>query len=413
MTTEKKERIVAEIISIGDEITNGSILDTNSQWLSKKLSDLGIRVLYHSTVGDEQDAMLDVFRIAGKRADLIIMTGGLGPTEDDLTRQTVAELLQVPLVFDEASWKYINELFQKRNRPMPESNRIQAYFPKGANVIFNPGGTAPGFDVVGSRKIWHGPDTNFRIMAFPGVPAELKEMWHSSARQLVENMVEEWLGHKRYIKYRSIHCFGAGESVIESRLPHLINRDHVPRVGITASNTIITLRIAAESTSEEECDRQINVTAALIYDKLGTLIFGENGITLGESVSELLRKRKETVHVLEWGTQGRLSSSLDRDVLAAGCVMTDHDPFLTENLESCGFCTNGRFLADYTLVVGPYPEDDAENRNVSVLLWDRANNQWDRQEFVGDVHPSIVNASFCHRALNVLRLLLISKNAAV
>src|SRR6266480_1892550 len=137
----------AEILSIGTELTTGQNLDTNSQWLSLRLAEIGIPVYWHTTIADDFDDNVAAFRIAAQRADLVLATGGLGPTLDDLTREVVAKVAGVELVFDEASFEHIKQLFAKRNRPMPERNRVQAYLPAGAEVIPNPFGTAPGFAI--------------------------------------------------------------------------------------------------------------------------------------------------------------------------------------------------------------------------------------------------------------------------
>ena len=134
----------AEVISIGDELTSGQRLDTNSQWLSTRLGELGVSVMYHTTVADNLDANIAVFRQAAERADIIVATGGLGPTADDLTRDAIATAVGVELVLDSAALTYIENLFARRGRPMPERNRLQAMFPRGSRVIHNPAGTAPG-----------------------------------------------------------------------------------------------------------------------------------------------------------------------------------------------------------------------------------------------------------------------------
>ena len=136
----------AEIISIGDELTSGQRLDTNSQWLSQRLGELGIPVVFHTTVADDLDANIEVFRTAIGRADIVVSTGGLGPTADDLTRDAIAAAAGVELVEDAAAMEHIKNLFARRKREMPERNKLQALFPRGSQVIPNPEGTAPGID---------------------------------------------------------------------------------------------------------------------------------------------------------------------------------------------------------------------------------------------------------------------------
>src|SRR5947208_846830 len=171
----------AEIISIGDELTSGQRLDTNSQWLAERLLEIGVPVAFHTTVGDQLTDNVLVFRQACERADILLVTGGLGPTADDLTRQALAEVAGVELVQDDVSLAHIKTLFAKRKREMPPANVVQAQFPQGSRPIFNPNGSAPGIDMLievaadGTRRV---PTTKAaRVFALPGVPAEMKEMW--------------------------------------------------------------------------------------------------------------------------------------------------------------------------------------------------------------------------------------------
>src|SRR4029079_17239715 len=163
----------AEIISIGDELTTGQRLDTNSQWLAERLLEIGVPVAFHTTGGDQLADNVLVFRQACERADVVVATGGLGPTADDLTRQALADLAGVPLIHDDASLAHIKTLFAKRKREMPPANIVQAQFPQGSRPIFNPNGSAPGIDISIPRIVGQPA----RVFPLPGVPAEMKEMW--------------------------------------------------------------------------------------------------------------------------------------------------------------------------------------------------------------------------------------------
>ena len=190
----------AEVIAIGDELTSGQRLDTNSQWLSERLGDLGIRVLYHTTVGDDLAANVRVFREAFDRADVLVCTGGLGPTADDLTRQALADATGTQLVLDEAALAHIRALFARRKRPMPERNVVQALFPAGSSVVPNPHGSAPGIDLSVPRA----GRAPCRVFAPPGVPAEMQEMWE----QTVAPQLLAAIGPPRLIRHHRVKCFG-------------------------------------------------------------------------------------------------------------------------------------------------------------------------------------------------------------
>ncbi|MBR2586394.1 MAG: CinA family nicotinamide mononucleotide deamidase-related protein [Thermoguttaceae bacterium] len=405
------ESLNAEIISIGDELTIGKIVDTNSAWLSRQLTDLGVEVLYHSTVGDSMEALVSVLKIACARAEIVLVTGGLGPTEDDLTRQAIAHAAGVELVYDQRSYEHVKTLFQRRGRPMPESNNIQAYFPAGSEVIDNPHGTANGFSLAIPRAPVGG-DYAF-LIALPGVPAEMREMWNASGVKSVADQIERRIGEKRFILTRSIHCFGPGESLVESKLPHLIDRHHVPRVGITASAGIITLRIRAIADSPRECRRQVDETAKIIYDNLGEVIFGEDDDTIPSVVCAALKSQGKKLATIEWGTRGCLAKAIDPEVFAGGLVASskqsaaaalglDEDADFPAILKACA----ERFGAERVAAVGPYPADgQVDSRaqpQVEVCAWD-AEGGFKSQSYVFGLHPSIIDNLFVCRALMLLR----------
>lgn len=415
-----KKRLVAEIVSIGDEITSGSVVDTNSAYLSRQLSELGLRTLYHTTVGDEMEAMADVFALAVRRADLVVVTGGLGPTEDDLTRQAAAQTARVELVQDSESLEQIRRLFAARKRPMTESNVIQSYFPAGSEILPNPNGTAPGFALTIDRRELDGGegngdkggDASALMITFPGVPAEMREMWNDSGRERVERFITQRLGVRRHIQSRSIHCFGAGENDLESRLPHLIARGHIPRVGITASSGVITLRITAEGVDFADCQRQLNETAAVIYERVGEFVFGEGNQTLASVAADLLRKKKKTLGVVEWGTAGFLSKQIAPEIFA-GALIDSSDRPVCKTLElpfdaepeTILRAFAERIGAPALVAVGRYPSGEElqtpENALVSVYALD--DGRFASESYVYGMHPSIIDTLFANRALNLLR----------
>ncbi len=429
--------MIAEILSIGDELTCGKILDTNSQWLARELSDLGIRVLYHTTVGDDLDANIDVFRIASRRADVILATGGLGPTADDLTRESIAAMLDVPLEHNAEALQSIQALFRKRGREMPSANEKQASIPRGGKAIPNPNGTAPGVDITG------GGEKPFRIIALPGVPAEMKEMWNGTVRDELETYCQRITGRKQVIRSRSIHSFGAGESQIEAMLPDIVNRSYFPTVGITADCATITLRIQSQAATEAECFEQMEPTARLIYEKLGPLVYGEGDHTLADVVCELLEKRNQTLAVMEWGTRGLLddavaSSPHSANVFRGGLIVRSADALksairfssslaeeqeipadfsettLEKNPELNGqivalMCRHALkiFHSDFSLAIGPYP--DGGKNGVPVFVGFGAIGQSGVATVLTESHPygghpAIIDDLYTKRALNLFRL---------
>ncbi len=312
----------AEIIAIGDELTSGQRLDTNSQWLSERLNELGVHVAFHTTVGDDIEANVAAFRIATGRADVVVSTGGLGPTADDLTRDAIAAAMGVELVQDDDALEHIKNLFARRKRAMPEQNVRQAQFPRGARVVPNPHGTAPGIDITVVRpspdpspKWGGGPEEKCRIFALPGVPAEMFEMWAAMIGPAIASMFPS----PRVIRHHRIKVFGAGESDVEAMLPDMIRRQREPLVGITVSGATITLRITASGADDAACQEAMAPTIAEIHEVLGVLVFGEEDDELEHAVVSLLNERKQSVAVAEWATDGLVTQWLAEAAGGASC----------------------------------------------------------------------------------------------
>ncbi len=289
----------AEIISIGTELTSGEKLDTNSQWLSLELSQLGIPVRFHTTMADDKAAMLEVCRTAVQRSDFVLVTGGLGPTLDDLTRELIAEVVGVELVLDEPSLAYIRDLFAKRSREFPERNRIQAMFPAGSEPLFNPIGTAPGIWMEIART----GRSPCRLAAMPGVPSEMKRMYREQVQPRLPS-------GEQVIRRLCLHCYGMGESAIEEKLGDLTVRNRNPEVGITASAATITLRIAASGATIAECEGLIERDRQFIHETLGDLVYGDDDETLEDVVMQLLNEQDKSVGSIEAGTAGMLAQAL-------------------------------------------------------------------------------------------------------
>ncbi len=408
----------AEVIVTGDEIVTGQILDTNSQWLSIRLQLLGIRVLYHTAVGDELVSIADVVRIALERADVIITTGGLGPTQDDLTREAVAEAIGKPLREDPATIKHLQALFARRNRPFTEAHRKQALFPEGSRPIPNPRGTAPGIFVEVPRP----NKAPAYIFCLPGVPAEMREMWQTT----VERMILDISGASTVIVHRTINTFGRPESEVEALVKDLLERGKNPRVGINASEGTIILRIAAEGQSEAECHALLEPVVEQIYKTLGDLIFGEGEDGLQHAVIGLLRKHGKRLCVAEWGTSGLIGSWLgevpDRlpyfvggwiisgvEGLASALslppdVAAQQDLRQSRLVEVLAARCRDAFQADFGLAVGPFPQDSPHPDAPGQLVVALAGPDGTYTRGIGvSGHPAIIKPLCAKHALNFVR----------
>ena len=412
----------AEVISIGDELTSGQRLDTNSQWLSERLGELGIRVLFHTTVGDELDANVEVFRVAMQRTDAVVATGGLGPTADDLTRQAIAKAFGRELRLDQDVLKHIRQRFSSSGRSMPEQNQVQAMFPAGCHVIPNPHGTAPGIDLTVSRD---GRSAS-RLFALPGVPAEMRELWTATVQPELQ---QSMFGPMKVICHHRIKCFGVGESHLEAMLPDLVRRGRRPSVGITVHKATITLRITADGQTRDEALAQMEPTMSIIHQKLGKLVFGEEDDELEHAVARLLCERNQTLATAESGTRGLLADWLGtvpnfKKHYRGGLVVADSSTLSAKRRDqsqvaaSIDLCSESaarqmakmaraEFEADYGLAVSDFPDHDDDSGQFHLALASTSGVESVARRFAG--HPEMLRERSAKQALDLLRLTLLAK----
>ncbi len=287
----------AEIISIGTELLLGEIIDTNAAWLAQQLAGAGVDVYYRTTVGDNAGRIASAIQIALGRADVIITTGGLGPTVDDVTREGIAQAVGVPLVLNNELVEQIRARFAKWGRSMTENNVRQAYIPQGATPVENPVGTAPCFIVE---------HEGHSIFVLPGVPREMK--------YLTESRVLLWLREKlgdsgTVILSKTLRTCAVGESQVDEKIADLETESN-PTVGLAAHPGQTDIRITAKAPTRAEAEKMIAEMEARVRERLGDWIYGEGTETVEQVIARLLTARRKTVALVETNTQGKLAERL-------------------------------------------------------------------------------------------------------
>jgi len=290
----------ASIVSIGNELLSGQTTDTNATYLSNKLLSINIPVISVYTIGDDEDAIIRAFNLACSGADVVIATGGLGPTDDDLTRQAFAGFLGTELQLQEGLLQKIRDFFACRNLQMPDKNKIQAYIPAGAEAIANNLGTAPGIMVrVGAVRE---PPL---LVALPGVPSEMKQMFEESVLPELHR-----LAGGQAVVVRKLKCFGAGESAIAEMLGSIMQRGRNPLINCTVGYGVVTLYIVATAEDENKARQMAENDEKSLRNTLGKLVYGTGEQTLAEVVGEKLARNKKTLAVAESCTGGALAKLL-------------------------------------------------------------------------------------------------------
>ena len=314
----------AEIVAIGSELLLGQIVDTNSAWMAQRLAEIGVNLFYKTIVGDNAGRMREIISRALERSDVVITSGGIGPTEDDLTREIVAEVTGRELVLDASLLQQIEDRFRKRGFIMTKNNEKQAYIPSGAIPVENPNGTAPSFIVEDPRGV---------IMSLPGVPFEMK--W------LFEHRVIPYLREKfdlrEMIVSRVLKIAEIGESSVDDRIGHLIRTSTNPTVGVLAHPGQVDVRLSVKTASRETAQALMAPLEAEVRQAFGPHLFAVDDDTMEDVVGKLLKSQGVTLAVIEDLTGGMIAQRLQqagRESLAEA-VIAHSEPPLRRVLRHC------------------------------------------------------------------------------
>ncbi len=303
--------MTGEIISVGTELLMGMIVNTDAQYLANELNKYGFNLYHQSTVGDNMNRLVEAIETAMDRCDLLILSGGLGPTEDDLTKEAVAKYLGLPMVQDEQAVKDLNAYMAQRGKTITPNNYRQAEFPAGAHILRNSCGTAPGCVCETGGKL---------IAVLPGPPHELKAMFESGLAPLLEERMDSKFC-SRYIR-----VVGMGESAVEYEIKDIIDAQTNPTIAPYASVGEMCLRVTAAVGKDEDPDALVEPVVQKICERLGDYVYSTHGVTLPRVVEDLLKQQQKTISVAESLSGGQICSDLveipgTSEVLLEGAVL--------------------------------------------------------------------------------------------
>lgn len=360
----------AEIIAVGSELLLGQIANTNAKFISNQLNEIGINVYYHSVIGDNGGRLKKAIEIAESRADLIIFSGGLGPTKDDLTKETLAEHLHVSLVFDERALETIEQFYKKQGRTMTENSRKQALVLEGCEVLPNHHGLAPGMMFQKEGRIY---------ILLPGPPKELEPMFQFEAKPRLAAQIS----HGGAILSHVLRFYGIGEAELETKIQHILDAQTNPTIAPLASDGEVLLRITAKADSKEKAWDLINEKKKEILAIVGKYNYGVDDDTLASKTVEMLLHNRLTISAAESLTAGLFQSELAEipgvsGALAGGMVtytkeakikqlgvpkalLDQHGVVSSECAASMAKCVREKFGTDIgvglTGAAGPEPHD--------------------------------------------------------
>ena len=292
------------ILTVGTEILFGQIVNTNAAYLSRELNNLGFDVMYHYSVGDNPKRLLELIHLAFRDCDMIITTGGLGPTQDDLTKETIAKAMGERIVVSDMAMEALKSHYRKSERPMTENNLKQAYMPESAEVLPNDQGTAPGFWLEKDGKI---------IVSMPGPPREMTNMFSKEVMPRLRSLQDS------VIHYRILRTFGLGESKMETVLLPLIDEQTDPTIATYAKEGECSLRIASKRATLQEAKKAVDDMSQRVMDIIGEYVYSQDNEDLKDVVGRLLISKYITVSCAESCTGGLFAGTLT-DIPGISCV---------------------------------------------------------------------------------------------
>ena len=403
-----------EIISVGDELLIGQVINTNAAWMGEQLLNAGVQPNWITTVGDHEKRIAEVLHVAQSRADVVLLTGGLGPTHDDVTKKVLCQHFDCELVLDNSTLEHIKALFRHRGIPMSKVNEAQALIPDKAEVIFNDRGTAPGLRLRQDGKV---------VYVMPGVPFEMKSMM----QRVILPEIQELAGSRR-IATRVLCTIGIAESSLFEKLGDIAAIEKFVKMAFLPSPGGIRIRLTAEAEDAGTAKSALNSAEMLIREKANAYIFADEDITLEEAIARILIAEKKTIAIAESCTGGLISHKLtnisgssnylDRAVISySNIAKTEELEVPAELLEmhgavsaeaACAMAEGVRRVArtdigiSTTGIAGPTGGSDEKPVGlVYIAVAVFAGTVWERHQFTGD---RLTNKErFAYSALNLLR----------
>lgn len=289
-----------EFIAVGTELLLGQIANTNGQWFSQQLASYGLNMFHHTVVGDNMQRLTEVFEQAQERSDIIIVSGGLGPTEDDLTREAFQGMSNLPITYDANAMKNIKAYYKKQSLPMPSSNDRQARVFRGAKILTNKHGMAPGMLITHKDVLW---------VFLPGVPSEMKQI---ATDEVFPYLIQEMSDYE-LIESRVIKCIGIGESTLEETLFDVIEKQTNPTIALLAQDDGMTIRLTVKAATKEEAESKLVEGTHIIQNRVGKYIYGFDEDTIEKRIIELLTHKKATISAAESLTGGAFTNKIIKE----------------------------------------------------------------------------------------------------